>query len=425
MTEEKNNPESEELFQTDVTDTPLEVWETKLADEDEQFSADEIDEKLEQAESFGTDYQLAQATQSTGLEHLSVNDLTLVEQPDEQADSQADEQVIHECLNCVAPLKGPYCHNCGQPDRHFIRFFPKVLWDMINEAFDFDSKVFRTIIPLLLSPARLTMEYIAGRRARYVNPLRLYIITSVLFFITITFLGDSIKIGTNNQGDHSGIVITDDTEDKSDTGIETSTSPESKSATKEGEQLNITLDNGEEWHPDTNPMTFDDTFSGETTKEINQFLWPLAEKLEKAINDDPSVLVDEFFNTIPQMMFILLPLFALLLKLTYIYKKHYYMEHLILALHSHSFIFLTLLIIMWLKIIGEKVEPDTWLMSSITISKVILYIWIPINLYLSQKKLYAQGYFLTTIKYIFVASLYWMLLGVTAMLAFAVGLYSL
>ncbi len=417
MTEEKDNPESEEQFQPDSAETPLEALEKKLADQDERFSADEIDEKLEQTEPSGIDYQLAQATQSTGLEHLSVNDLTLVEQPEEQA--------AHECLNCAAPLKGLYCHNCGQPDRHFIRFFPKVLWDMVNEAFDFDSKVFRTLLPLLFSPARLTMEYIAGRRARYVNPLRLYIISSVLFFITITFLGDGIKIDTDNHGDHNGIVITDGTENKPDTGAEKTTSPKNKSASEDHEQLDITLDNGKEWHPETNPATFGDTFSEETTKEINHFLWPMAKKLEKAINDDPSVLIDEFLNTIPQMMFILLPLFALLLKLTYIYKKHYYMEHLILALHSHSFIFITLLIIILLDIIGDKVEPDTWLMSSITISKVLLSIWIPINLYLSQKKLYAQGYFLTTIKYFFVASLYWMLLTGTAMLAFAVGLYTL
>ncbi|MCP4271593.1 MAG: DUF3667 domain-containing protein [Gammaproteobacteria bacterium] len=420
MTEEKDNPESEEQFQPDGAETPLDALEKKLADEDEQFSADEIDEKLEQAESSGIDYQLAQATQSTGLEHLSVNDLTLVE----QAEEQPDEQAAHECLNCVAPLKGPYCHNCGQPDRHFIRFFPKVLWDMVNEAFDFDSKVFRTILPLLFSPARLTMEYIAGRRARYVNPLRLYIITSVLFFITVNILEESINIITVDN-EHSGIHITDDSEDMPGTGVEKATSSENDPANKEDEQLDIILDNGEEWHPETNPITFADTFSEETTKEINQFLWPMAKKLENAINDDPSVLIDEFLNTIPQMMFILLPLFALLLKLTYIYKKHYYMEHLILALHSHSFIFLTLMIIMLLNIVSDNIEPDSWLMSSITISKVVLYIWIPINLYLSQKRLYAQGYFLTTIKYIFVASLYWMLLGVTAMLAFAVGLYSL
>ena len=417
MTEEKNNPEKGEQFHPDGAETPTEALEKKLAEEDEQFSADEIDEKLEQTKPSGIDYQLAQATQSTGLEHLSVNDLALEEQP--------EEQIISECLNCVAHLKGPYCHNCGQPDRHFIRFFPKVLWEMVNEAFDFDSKVFRTIIPLLLSPARLTMEYIAGRRARYVNPLRLYIITSVLFFITVTYFGDDLEIRTDNKGDHNVVSFTDGTDNNPDTEVDKSLNPESNPDTKDEEKLDITLDNGELWEPVTNPVTFDDTFSEDITKKLNQVLWDMVRKLEKAINDDPRVLLDEFLNTIPQMMFILLPLFALLLKLTYIYKKHYYMEHLILALHSHSFIFFTLLLIMLMGKIGNLIEQGTWLVSAINILTVFLYIWIPVNLYLSQKKLYAQGYFLTTIKYIFVASLYWMLLTGTAMLAFAVGLYSL
>jgi len=418
MTEEKDNPESEEMYQSNGVDTPIEALEKKLAEEDEQFSADEIDEKLEQTEPSGIDYQLAQANQPTGLEHLSVNDLALVEKP--------EEETPHDCLNCAAPLKGPYCHNCGQPDRHFIRFFPKVLWDMVNEAFDFDSRFFRTLFPLLFSPARLTMEYIAGRRARYVNPLRLYIITSVLFFIIVNFFaGDSLEITTDNNSGQSGVFITDGSEDKVESEADQSTKLENKTTNKKEEHLDITLDNGEDWHPETNPITFGDTFSEESLKEINQFLWEMAKKLEKAINDDPKVLIDEFLNVIPQLMFILLPLFAFLLKLTYIYKKHYYMEHLILALHSHSFIFLTVLLIILMNTIGDTIEQDTWVVSLINTVTILLYIWLPLNLYLSQKKLYAQGYFLTTIKYFFVAGLYCMLLAGTAILAFAVGLYSL
>jgi len=266
---------------------------------------------------------------------------------------------------------------------------------------------------------------IKAKVLRYERPLRLYIITSVLFFITVTYFGNDIEIGTNNDDGHSGVYITDDSENNPDTEVDKSTSLESKPEVQDDEELDITLDNGELWEPVTNPITFDDTFSEDTTKELNQFLWNMVRKLEKAINDDPKVLIDEFLNVIPQLMFILLPLFALLLKVTYIYKKHYYMEHLILALHSHSFIFFTLLLIILMGTIGENIEQDNWLGSVISFVTIILYIWIPVNLYLSQKKLYAQGYFLTTIKYIFVASLYWMLLSGTAMLAFAVGLYKM
>jgi len=203
------------------------------------------------------------------------------------------EEEQQECLNCSAPLKGPYCHNCGQPDRHYIRFFPKVLWEMINEAFDFDSKVFRTLKPLLFSPARLSMEYIAGRRARYVNPLRLYIIMSVLFFIAVTFIADdNIQIESHDADNkNTGVFITQ----KEDVAGDVTPDTDAK-LDADTDELDITLGNGKPWDPEMNPVTFNNIFSAETTKELNLYLWNLAKKVETAIKNDPSVLLDEFFN---------------------------------------------------------------------------------------------------------------------------------
>jgi len=120
-----------------------------------------------------------------------------------------------------------------------------------------------------------------------------------------------------------------------------------------------------------------------------------------------------------------LPLFALLLKITYIFNKRYYMEHLVLALHSHSFIFLSLLLIILMNAISESIAQPDWLIGSLDFAAIILGIWIPLNLYISQKRMYAQGYFMTTVKFVFVATVYWMLLMLTAMLAFVVGLVNL
>ncbi len=416
MTEEKNNIEDDKLYQHDAAEAPVKALEKQIATEEEQFSAQEIDEKLEQAQSASIDYQLAQARRSNGLEHISVIDLAIEEVPIEEDDA--------DCLNCSAPLKGTYCHNCGQPDRHFIRFFPKVLWEMINEAFDFDSKVFRTLKSLLFSPARLSMEYVSGRRARYVNPLRLYIILSVLFFIALTFIADDNIQFENKDANNknSGVYITQ----KEDVAAAENISPD-KNTNPEDEihELDITLDNGENWDVETNPLTFNNMFSAETTKEINLYLWNLVKKFELAINNDPNVLLDEFFNVIPQLMFVLLPLFALLLKVTYIFNKRYYMEHLILALHSHSFIFFALLLIILMNALSGSITQPTWLVKSLGYAMVILGIWIPLNLYISQKRMYAQGYFLSTIKFIFVAAVYWMLLICTSILAFVVGLVNL
>jgi hypothetical protein len=430
--------------------TPDEAMHTKLADDDESLSESEIQEQLDDAQTTAAAQKQNQLNKITELYDLGGKDLAL-----EEIEDNDDEL---ECLNCSAPLRGPYCHNCGQPDRHFIRFFPKVLWDMINEAFDLDSRALRTLFPLLFSPGRLSMEYIAGRRARYVNPLRLYIILSVLFFISISLFtntGEGLEISTS-EGVNARIRVDGDTLEEKKKILETlkekqaqgvpipdqaivdaeealSEAVKDPSDSKKSDrgllndegELDVTLDNGKKWHVTDNPMPMFGLFSEETTLELNQLLWTMGEKLDKAIKDDPSELIDEFFNAIPQLMFILLPIFALLLKITYIFKKRYYMEHLIVALHSHCFIFFSLILLIVMSSIDESISEPIWLKDALGYLSIALAVWIPLNIYITQKRIYAQGYFFTTVKFIFVGVAYSFLLAFTSAAAFVVGLATL
>jgi hypothetical protein len=86
------------------------------------------------------------------------------------------------CLNCEAPVPGRYCQACGQEARSTVITVRDYLRDAAEELFSLDGKVLRTLRVLLFSPGRLTTEYLAGRRARYVSPLRLYLLASVAFF---------------------------------------------------------------------------------------------------------------------------------------------------------------------------------------------------------------------------------------------------
>jgi len=162
-----------------LAELEFELTSEKMREEEnrrQQLEARDSDDNLESIDS-------ASQPEAKGLDAIPAKELTL--------EDGVDDSDTLECLNCATPLSGPYCHNCGQPDRHFIRFFPKVLFDMVNEAFDLDSRALRTLLPLFFLPGRLSMEYIAGRRARYVNPLRLYIVLSVLFFISISLFTDT------------------------------------------------------------------------------------------------------------------------------------------------------------------------------------------------------------------------------------------
>ncbi|WKZ67640.1 MAG: DUF3667 domain-containing protein [Flavobacteriales bacterium] len=96
------------------------------------------------------------------------------------------------CPNCgsvMAPDAG-YCSTCGQAavgDNTFGHF----LHQFLGDYFTFDSKITRSLRPLLFKPGELTLEYIRGRRQRYVPPLRLFIFLSVLFFLVMGSAGAS------------------------------------------------------------------------------------------------------------------------------------------------------------------------------------------------------------------------------------------
>lgn len=96
------------------------------------------------------------------------------------------------CLNCNTELKGPFCYYCGQPDRNFMRFFPALLRDLMEDVLDYDSRFMRTLKPLIFKPGRLTRDFMTGRRFRYTPPMRLYIFSSIVFFLLAALLSSDL-----------------------------------------------------------------------------------------------------------------------------------------------------------------------------------------------------------------------------------------
>ena len=89
------------------------------------------------------------------------------------------------CENCGAPLYGEHCFACGQPTKGLVRQFSSIVGDFFDTIFNIDSRVLRTIGPLLLRPGYLSLEYFAGRRVRYVTPMRLFLFLSLVGFLAI------------------------------------------------------------------------------------------------------------------------------------------------------------------------------------------------------------------------------------------------
>jgi Protein of unknown function (DUF3667). len=94
---------------------------------------------------------------------------------------------ITHCENCGTQLQGHWCAKCGQPAIDYRRSFRHVIADLLNEFLNWDSKFFATIGLLLVRPWKLTNQFLAGHRVRYVHPLRLYLLASILFFFAATY----------------------------------------------------------------------------------------------------------------------------------------------------------------------------------------------------------------------------------------------
>lgn len=278
------------------------------------------------------------------------------------------------CGNCGAELLGPHCHRCGQPVKGLVRHFSSILGDFLDSVFELDNRLWRTLAPLLLRPGYLSREYFTGRRVRYVSPVRLFVFMSVLAFFAAQFAFDIDSGGTD-----AGRARTDPSAPK------------------------IRFGGREDWDPESNPVRVEWLSEGGNAW-LNRQVARAAGNIER-VQADPNLLKDAVLGALPSTLFVLLPLFALLLKLAYAFRRRLYMEHLIVALHSHAFLCAALLLAMGLDALAGRWSPFG------TMEKV-LFAWMPVYLLLTQKRVYGQGWPLTLLKFAFVGTVYLSLLTI-------------
>ena len=370
--------------------------------------------------------------------------------PAAPAPATAAATPTHPCANCGAPMHGPYCYACGQPEKGLIRQLASVMSDVLDTVFNIDSRLFRSIFPLYFRPGYLTLEYFAGRRVRYVTPFRLFFFLCLIAFFAIQLalnLGDSnFKWHLNDNGDIESAQTEADIQQrtaKALAGINTAKSAPNmpaaaveslqKSAAKiqkkSDERLAYLREReaararGEKLPPDPNDEGGDITFNGTpwdptahplmvswlpafANAELNDMAARAKENIIAA-KKDPRRLIEAVFSRLPWTLGLLMPLFAVLLKIVYIFKRRLYMEHLMVALHSHAFIFMSLLLLAIIALLRNWAVTSApgieWVFKLL---RDAVWIWLPIYLFLMQKRVYRQGWFMTFIKYSFVGICY-------------------
>lgn len=227
------------------------------------------------------------------------------------------------CLNCGTEVPERFCTHCGQENTVQHESFGHLAGHVVADIVHYDSRFLTTLKYLIIRPAFLTKEYWVGRRKRYVNPIQLYVFISFVFFLFFAIL-------THSPGEHADKKKTAHKEktaqEKSDKVIDLSAMDTNYSSEAEFDSLQAAL-------PPASRLTG------------MEYRWQrrIAGLKEEGQTADQAVM-EMFSHNLPKIMFLLMPLFALMVKWTHRKRKLVYTDHAIFTIHIHSFLFIILFV---------------------------------------------------------------------------------
>ncbi len=328
------------------------------------------------------------------------------------------------CEDCGAPLHGHYCSKCGQVAVDYRRSFRHVIADVADSFLNWDSKFVKTIGLLLVFPGWLTNQFVAGRRTRYLHPLRLYLLVSVAFFLCARLLPISPGRvhGPMSPADRAGVEKA-----MSDPNVPAAVREQVRQALANAEAARAMkgVDSFLVPAPPTPPpapaAVLEKIHALPGAGDASSSNW-LKRRVKEKVGphgNNVQLLGNTLRNNISTMMLFCIPLFALVLKILYLRQRRFYIEHLVYALHIHAFFYIALLVIVlsaWAAkhSIPSLETPLIWILSLALITQV----------FLSIRQVYGQSRLMTTFKFFFGGFIYFCVLifalAVTAIVTLAV-----
>ncbi len=397
---------------------------------------------------------------------------------------RTDDRVLTNCENCGAPLAGEYCAKCGQHAIDYRRSLWRVLIDAADSFLNWDTKFLSSIWVLLTRPWKLTNDFNGGRRARYVHPLRLYLLASITFFLMTKLakfdnsgsfefrpqdraeiaaalgklVGSDSVLTVEQQAKVNGVrarltqadgaiseqekkelqevvraALTSKLKDKfakHDQAqlkaalrmipeIPTPPPPGSKAAVSKEVDAELAAEAAAESATAIMPETvvppipaLPDVASpsvapkhpkpgihfGPEDKPKTPFGTWIESRIKNKVGEDGTkskLFLETLRNNIPTMMLCCIPLFALVLKMLYIRKGRYYVEHLVYALHVHTFLYLGATVIVLISLALAQVS-DAIRAIFATFAGIAMFVLV----FLSIRRVYGEGWFLSTFKFL-------------------------
>jgi len=331
-----------------------------------------------------------------------------------------------DCKNCETHFSGKYCPNCGQSVKDYDKPISFIFYNFAGDFFSFDTRFFRTFLALLYKPGFLTKEYFSGKRIKYAPPFRIFIFASfILFFLLQTYTNKGLTtvldsdLSDKKLGlDSASVLVADSVLSNVKAELDSQEVAATDSFLNE---IGVTLDtvNGDNINFNLADLeSFRDT--RDLRQGLNKYAVILEEKLEKEEDVEKKAKLREYIRlcrspeqAVAQMLeymswafFLLLPIFAVFLKLVYIRRKQNYMRHLIFSIHIHSFIFLLLTLIVGLYMVYK---------GNLRLLTTVLFLFIPVYFIIALKKFYGQSFGKVFLKFLTVSFLYntvfWLVVG--------------
>jgi hypothetical protein len=331
-----------------------------------------------------------------------------------------------KCLNCGADVPDKFCSHCGQANTEPKESFLHLVADFFSDITHYDSKVFVTLKDLIFKPGFLTKEYNGGKRVTYLNPIRLYVFISAVFFLVL--FASTKKNEKNEKDDEQSTNIfrqkfADSLRNAANSFQQINADTIRKNIYKEiasridppkppGDLESIGLffsSSGEviidmEESKYNNILDYDSVQKKlpDSLKDTGFMRWLLRNNVRlKSEHDNRSHLkiIVDMQHSIPKIMFVLLPLFAFFVSWFYSWKKYFYAQHATFTIHFHAFIFLLFLLILLL----DKIFPWEW---SGLILLGIGFVWGFLYLTFALKKVYRQSLILSGVKALAISFIY-------------------
>jgi hypothetical protein len=394
--------------------------------------------------------------------------------------SKLPAQPLTHCENCGAPLTGEFCSQCGQHAIDYRRSIFRVLLDAADSFLNWDTKFLHSMNQLLIHPWQLTNDFNAGRRARYVHPLRLYLIASIVFFLLARAI---------NWDSEGPIQLTAQDRTELVASLAKMVAPDSPLSPEEREQVDLARlklaeaqgaltqeeraelkkafrayikssvvrqrvsaeerakmamamtripkmpDPGTVMTPPVPEPPDPNASSSPTSQPMippvlpppkpkqkmhfsvgpegakkNQFETWMEKQIKEKIGEDGSkgkLFFDTLRSNIPAMMLCCIPVFAFLLKILYARQRRFYVEHLVYALHIHTFFYVAVIITSLAVMVANRTLPvlSGWITAILIVAMIV-------QIFLSIRRVYGQGWFMTMIKFLLGGFVYCMILVV-------------